>query len=107
MANPNADPAKARIAKRAKGKPGDLKAVTAKLWRALETPETVLGPSCACAGTVLLDSCGITTYLSDFFILRLRNKFRKRSSTASHPTARSLHECWSITHERMTGQAVG
>ena len=42
MSNPNADPTKARQAKKRKRKPGNLQAVAAKLWAALEAAEELL-----------------------------------------------------------------
>ena len=43
MSNPNADPTKARLAKKRKHKPGNLQAVASKLWAALEAAEELLG----------------------------------------------------------------
>ncbi|WP_019588731.1 hypothetical protein [Deinococcus apachensis] len=40
--NPNADPTKARQAKRAKRKPPGLDALLLKLWKAIETAEELL-----------------------------------------------------------------
>lgn len=42
MANPNADPLKARIAQRRKRKAGSLKDVSRMLWEALETARELL-----------------------------------------------------------------
>ena len=42
MSNPNADPTKARLAKKRKRKPGNMQAVAGKLWAALEAAEELL-----------------------------------------------------------------